>query len=791
MTQLVVVRWADLQGTGFSRQDPRSAPQAFWAAGERLLRTDLSQPPEAVRTTLPHPVWTLRHLEVDGRGHWCFAVQGRRGPFGVAGGCRFGFVPDDVLPAQAWELGRAQVAEQEPDPAAPAPELVEGVLAGICLGRPRLPVGHDPAAAAAVIAAVLRVVPGPVARRWSWSTCLLFRPEPADRWVVAGLWPPEFERWDPVLAARTAQLFRTPAPTPAELLQEPDGEQLVRHLPGLVRYARAGIELDPELSHTAGDMREVLDHVARHELPLTVHDLPAALSWPNGPRKLHADLAVLRDWVDADWPAARAALATQHDQVIVAALFDALLDLQFATAENVLGLPTPAEPADPAWAARLAELIRDVYPQTRDRAHLIERYAAPGGPLEDVDDLRALHEWLRDDLALPLRSHGRLYPARPGAVVALINAERALTRAAEGELRRCPDRLQVVLEGAAHLAALSPDNAADLVDALAPRKNGQGEARRDQVARLTTALVAAAGAEEDGAAAGWLADLLLHLTHLNRDDLLRPAMYGGLAALRAQGLTTLLEHPALLGVTREIQCGTDAPAEIMEMFYQDQEALHLASRPQQPLPVEARQRVGPQAYGPRLRQSGARPVQRVSYESETTLYQSTVARPEPQVPPFTRRRLVTVGAALAVILSGTTVAVLTLRHDEPAARQPAPASPAPSPSAVVVPPAPVDAVAVRVLEPALHPAAGRDQQRQFVLNRLVPDLNRGHLLVAVVLTGHAAPGEGERLAGSVAANLAKALPDNPPFRVRAAPPPPGTSAGTVTVAVVLMAPGTR
>ena len=779
---MIVVRWADLRGTGFSRHDPQSAPPAYWAAAERLLRSDLSQPPEAVRSTVAHPIWTLRHLDVDGRGHWCFAVQGRRGPFGVAGGCRFGFVPDTVPPAEAWELGREQVAEQDPATVVQAPPaLVESVLAGICLWRPRLPVGNDPAAAAAVIGAALRVVPHRIARRWSWSTCLLFRPEPADRWVVAGLWPADFEQRDQVLAARTAELFRTPAPGLADLRAEPDGEQLVRNLPSLIRYARPRNGLDPALLHTAEDMREVLEHVARHELPLTVHDLPAALSWPHGPKKLRANLALLRDWVELDRYAARAALATQHDPIIVGALFDALLDRQATDADNVLGFPTASEPADPGWATLLAELIRKKHNQARDRAQLIQKLTAPGGPLADVDDLRSLNTWLRDELKLSAKTYPRLYPARPDTIVAMISAERRLTPEAIAELRRYDDPLQVMLDGAAQLLALSAGDAAHLIDALTPPRAAPAGTSCDQLAALTAVFVAAAGQEpEHSPVAEWLAELLQELTNLNRADVLRPAMYGGLAALRAHGLTTLLDHPALLRMTRQIRCDTDAPAEIVEMLIQAQEAQHLATRPQQ--------RVGP-AHAPRLRQVSVEPdlpeddfpeVEAAVYRSERSL----MSHPPPEH--FLRSRRFASGVAVTLLLAGTIAVVVSLIGG-PSAHQSAP-PPTPSPSAAETEPA--DAVTVRVLDRPLNPAEPRD--RLYLLNQLAADRAHGQVVVAVVLTGHAGPGappgEGEHLAGQIAGKLGKALPENPLLRVRSAPAALGRPPGRVTATVVLLNP---
>src|SRR6188508_2307425 len=91
---MVMVQWADLTGGGFSRHETGPAvPREYWSTAERLLQGDLSQPPERIRATTGHPVWTLRLVPVGGQPVWCFVVQGRRGAYGIAGSCRFAFAP--------------------------------------------------------------------------------------------------------------------------------------------------------------------------------------------------------------------------------------------------------------------------------------------------------------------------------------------------------------------------------------------------------------------------------------------------------------------------------------------------------------------------------------------------------------------------------------------------------------------------------------------------------------------------------------------------------------------------
>ncbi|AGZ41546.1 hypothetical protein [Actinoplanes friuliensis] len=788
MTEMIVVRWADLAGTGFSRHEPKSAPPAYWAVAERLLRSDLSQPPEAFLTTIPHPIWTLRHLDVEGRGHWCFAVQGRKGPFGVAGGCRFGFVPDEVLPAEAWELGREQVAPEDSAVAPQAPsDLIEGVLGGVCRRQSRLPVGNDPATAAAVIGAALRVVPTRIARQWTWSTCLLFRPEAADRWVIAGLWPPEFEHSDRVMAGRMAQHFRTPAPRPSDLHHEQDGELLARCLPDLARYAQAGIALDPALLLTAEDMRPVLDHVARNELPITVHDLPAAFFWPNGLKRLRDDPRVLHEWVELDWRAARRGLTIQNDPKVRTELFEALLELQDTTSENVLGFPTPSEPPDPVLADLLAAMLLKGARQAKDRARYLEELTEPGGPLADVRDLRALHTWFQEKLSLSPRTFGRLYPPRPDAVVAMINEAGTLTEDAKAELKRSEDRLQIVSEAASRLTAMDAGEAAHLIDFLVPKRRPElSAARRDQVARLTTILVSRAASPAD-----WLADLLTKLSHLNRGDLQVPVTHGGLAALQARGVTTLWNHPELHAIVEGIPVTDDMPAEVRALMVQAQ---------QEQVPVgEVRQRVTHSRGPARLREDLSPSAE--FPESRAAIYRSSPDTDDDEVPltsrhgdpesrPFLRRRsfAVAVGATLILVAAGI---LLALRDDKPVAHNAVAASQAPSRVEPVTDARPTG-VTLRTLKPPLNPQDPSERHRQFILDKLGTDLEQRRLVIAVVLTGQTAPGaalgEGEEQASLIAASLRPVFPENPPIRVREAQAEPGTVPGTVIATVILMDP---
>ncbi len=158
MAPMIIVSYADISATGFSRQEDRQlpAPRAFWQAAEALLLSDVVQPPESIRSTVGEPVWSLRLVTVAGQAYWCFAVQGRGGPFGVAGTCRFGFVrADDTHPVDAWALGSSELTSADPPLRAPDAGAVAAaypaVIAAVLLGRHVVEIPLGPVEAAALI----------------------------------------------------------------------------------------------------------------------------------------------------------------------------------------------------------------------------------------------------------------------------------------------------------------------------------------------------------------------------------------------------------------------------------------------------------------------------------------------------------------------------------------------------------------------------------------------------------------------------------------------------------------
>ncbi|WP_430785900.1 hypothetical protein [Actinoplanes sp. G11-F43] len=223
--EMVVVQWTDADGLGFSRKGQGGAE--YWTAAERLLNTDLAQPPGPILDTGGHPVWTLRHVPVGRRTTWCFVVQGRRGEagLGVAGTCRFAFAPDGMDAAGAWRSGITATGMTAVAHGVPAREIsarVREVLRALDSRYERIAIDLEPAGAAAVIAGVLGSVPEAEARARSWSTCtLLLAPGRARQPAVSGAWPEQFRAWAPQLAATVAASFDTPSTVPTDYEPEP------------------------------------------------------------------------------------------------------------------------------------------------------------------------------------------------------------------------------------------------------------------------------------------------------------------------------------------------------------------------------------------------------------------------------------------------------------------------------------------------------------------------------------------------------------------------------------------
>ena len=195
---MIVVQYADV-GIGFSPHETgaATAPRRFWEAARELVSDGLGQPPVSIRTTGAHPIWGLRRLYVAGEAWWCFSVQGRGGRFGVAGTCRFGFLPGGEHPYDVWQVGVSRAAAGDPvtPPAAGAGrrrQIVADVLAGMAGRLSPLPIEADPSDAAEIIGTLLFALPGLVARQYVWSTCLFQQHDQPDVGVVAAPWPAAF-----------------------------------------------------------------------------------------------------------------------------------------------------------------------------------------------------------------------------------------------------------------------------------------------------------------------------------------------------------------------------------------------------------------------------------------------------------------------------------------------------------------------------------------------------------------------------------------------------------------------
>ncbi|MEV8510756.1 hypothetical protein [Dactylosporangium sp. NPDC051484] len=168
------------------RNDDRSAQSRAFAraAEERLFRSRGVVSAEVVLAP-ELPVWTLLHLNPDPYGSmWCFVEQGRGGPFGSDGGCRVSFAKlGRHHPAEVWRAGRdlAWIAAQRTEPElAPA----RNVLAAIAVERNRIALPPAAGSNAALVEAVLSVLPARVAAGWVWSTHLF---GVADRFVAGRL----------------------------------------------------------------------------------------------------------------------------------------------------------------------------------------------------------------------------------------------------------------------------------------------------------------------------------------------------------------------------------------------------------------------------------------------------------------------------------------------------------------------------------------------------------------------------------------------------------------------------
>lgn len=590
MTDLTMttVQYADKQGLGFSEYTPPGSPRApreFKSVADDLLfvKKVVAQPRDEFQETLPHPVWSLRVVKVGARRYWCFAVQGRGGPFGPAGTCRFMFAPVDVHPADVWRAGMRQAAaDHGGELAAPdrdwVNEHVPEVLRALALEGPaqvRLP--GSPADAAGLIEVVLNTLPRRLVAEWAWSTCLL--KVPAAKGLAAG-WPEEFRTTVPRLADQLDQILKPP-PTTEQFSHLPADE--FSDLPAdearearenaytwLVGQATSGkrdplIEQEKSTVATAATMGGLLSAISREIRPPGWRDVPKLLESAEGRAKLKNQPTLVRLWTQNDTSAAFHHMFGEPEQWIRMAIFDALVTLQRGRQDNFMGWPTARKPR--GQHPGLGPLLREYRPDEAQRAELIRQLQRDSGLFEG-DDLLAAHDWLARNARLAPRRAPDLFPGRREVVEAEIGNARDLTPRARDELSRADNPAQWLVELAPHLGWVKSSAAARLVAAPAELADDPLSVDPHLIQELARALTRPIGNVKINSVS-WVGNMLLQLgTHPVPLPVRRAAMYAAVSVLIEIG-----QRKALLDNRKfRNQClgiGTDddgVPREVSELF---------------------------------------------------------------------------------------------------------------------------------------------------------------------------------------------------------------------------------
>jgi hypothetical protein len=443
-TGLTVVQWADLTGRGFSPHDiGPGAPREYWDAAERLLQADLSQPPEGIRSTAGQPIWTLRRVDVRGRRLWCFVVQGRRGPFGVAGTCRFAFAAETVSALDAWTAGAALAAADQ-QLAAPGQDgawfrrEVPRLLGGILTRQAAIPVAGDPARTATIIPAVLRVLPERESRGWSWSTCMLQLPDSPELRVVSGAWPEDFRREEPHRADSIAQWFHR-GPVREEEIGARLGDDAVRRgFEVLGHYAATGQRPGPDLLREDRTLDEMLTELGSAGHVPGWREVPTLLATPDGRRSAADRHRLVRQWAAREPAEAVGRLRDEPTGPLAEALLAGLVEAQRDTSDNVLNLPTAGPPGPTTWHRKLAALLLSAYPQPQQLRAVTADWIRPGGVLGNEQDLLAARAWLRS-LGLTPKRDRAYFPPDPDTTIGELNQHHRSTEAALDEVELSSD----------------------------------------------------------------------------------------------------------------------------------------------------------------------------------------------------------------------------------------------------------------------------------------------------------------------------------------------------------------
>ncbi|MFI6227919.1 hypothetical protein ACIBCR_11460 [Micromonospora echinospora] len=542
MAPMIVVQYADISAAGFSPQEDssRRAPRAFWRAAEDLLLSDVVQPPESIRSTVGQPVWSLRPVTVDGVAHWCFAVQGRGGPFGVAGTCRFGFLAADAVhPADAWAQGRDELTAGDPPARAPDAGAVAAayrtVLTAVLQGRQVVEIPLDAVDAAALIPNVLAALPPGRTRRWSWSTCLLQRPELGSKRVAAGRLPETMAANAPNLARNLERLFAVSRDADDALRFANAAQEF--GFDWLVRSTTSGRRLDAELQTVEVNAPQLLERIAARHKDLTLADVPGLLADAAQRPRLLTVLDLLRRWSKSNVSQALRHVQDNPGSEVRRHVFDALVEVQDGRPDrNVLGLPTASRPYA-GWHGELADLLDHHFDADRLAiADFARGLSHPGGVYADLADRRAARKlWLDLGVGHDLAPDAILFEASADFVVRELAGQRRIPDVVLDEIGWLRDRVAEVTASLDRTPRsglrLAPGVAVDLVAAvLAPRRSDRADSEdpdpypQEPLHRLARLLTRTGGSPE------WTRHFLDALLAAQNIDLqhLQPLAYGAL-----------------------------------------------------------------------------------------------------------------------------------------------------------------------------------------------------------------------------------------------------------------------
>lgn len=482
MTDIIITRYADLTGRGFDRHpvDGETVDRAYWEVTRQLIDRPVPQPSEFIRNTSPHPVWTLRQVQVADTWCWVFSVQGRGDRFGVAGTCRFGFLPGHLPARDAWVRGREELTRDDgTPPAGPAePMIAEGieeVIVGLATDERVIRLPGTPAQAAMIIERALGVVPPDEATRRIWATCLLQDNDlRKGALTVAGGMPATFRDFDAKLYDRVE--YHLPHPTmKASQLAPQFGPDFVSGVGHLVATAVTGAAYRWTGS-ASPTMRAFVAQISAEANVIAADTFEVALADPARRGEALRNEKMLRQWVgerpDQALDAVRRLPAEESHTIL-----RLLIDKQRRTRANLLDLPTATSPGDDGWADELRSRCEEVLGRGSEYSRFL-RDLVNHGPLHEPAGFHAARAlWIDTDEK--------------------VGDARLLTATIELELQRTPQFTGAVQSAVGWLSRpaqqladshvpnvrLSGQVAAQLIGAAI---NGRGPA--DDVRRLTQAV---------------------------------------------------------------------------------------------------------------------------------------------------------------------------------------------------------------------------------------------------------------------------------------------------------------